>query len=241
MTSTHRTAIVWRLLSTKGWHRGQASSLFSPEAWRSATRRVYVCASRRNMIPVVHFLSRDTSLYTIHRRQMCIYDVLYRYLQRPKTIRAFYTCSRPPPTRRANGSSRKLGASQICSMSPENYQPPVEEDIYHIDMYTYICVRARVCMYVYMYIECRYVYQGADSSFTFLERQRQPTLNIPSSYVHFRFHANSYLCRLGTNGRYVAAPTVTGHVYIWNVAAGQKVAVLRDAGAGVWSPCFMVG
>ena len=50
----------------------------------------------------------------------------------------------------------------------------------------------------------------------------------------FRFHANSYLCRNATNGRYLAAPTVTGSVYVWNASTGDKVAVLGEgAGAGM--------
>jgi WD40 repeat protein len=48
-------------------------------------------------------------------------------------------------------------------------------------------------------------------------------------YTDLRFHANSYLCRIASNGRYLCAPTVTGAVYVWNIATGAKVAVLQPA------------
>eukprot|EP00124_Ichthyophonus_hoferi_P003283 Ihof_evm2s276 gene=Ihof_evmTU2s276 len=47
-------------------------------------------------------------------------------------------------------------------------------------------------------------------------------------FTDLEFHSNSYLCRLATNGIYVVAPTVTGSAFIWNLANGNKVAVLAD-------------
>ncbi|XP_063902028.1 uncharacterized protein LOC135121661 [Zophobas morio] len=45
------------------------------------------------------------------------------------------------------------------------------------------------------------------------------------------YYANSYLCRLATNGLYVAAPTVTGSVFIWNLLSGLKTAVIKEPNA----------
>eukprot|EP00123_Amoebidium_parasiticum_P015114 comp22793_c0_seq1/m.35713 comp22793_c0_seq1/g.35713 ORF comp22793_c0_seq1/g.35713 comp22793_c0_seq1/m.35713 type:complete len:623 (-) comp22793_c0_seq1:799-2667(-) len=48
------------------------------------------------------------------------------------------------------------------------------------------------------------------------------------TFTDIEFHANCYLCRLATNGIYVAAPSVTGSVFLWSLATGAKVAVLGD-------------
>eukprot|EP01135_Chromosphaera_perkinsii_P000468 Nk52_evm22s96 gene=Nk52_evmTU22s96 len=46
-------------------------------------------------------------------------------------------------------------------------------------------------------------------------------------YEDEEYHANSWLQKISTNGRYLAAPTVQGEVFVWNIESGEKVAVLK--------------
>lgn len=48
-------------------------------------------------------------------------------------------------------------------------------------------------------------------------------------FKHEDYYANSFMCRLATNGYYVVAPTVQSTVYVWNIKTGALVAVIKAA------------
>ncbi|KAJ2746248.1 hypothetical protein GGI20_001528 [Coemansia sp. BCRC 34301] len=47
-------------------------------------------------------------------------------------------------------------------------------------------------------------------------------------YHHDEYLSNSWLIRLTSNGRYILAPTLNGHVFVFSIATGQVTSVLRD-------------
>ncbi|CAG8640317.1 23367_t:CDS:10, partial [Cetraspora pellucida] len=47
-------------------------------------------------------------------------------------------------------------------------------------------------------------------------------------YGHKDYHSNSWLIKISSNGRYITAPTMTGHVFIFNLRTGNVTAILRD-------------
>lgn len=49
-----------------------------------------------------------------------------------------------------------------------------------------------------------------------------------NAFAHEDYHANIWLLRLATNGRYILAPTTEGKVFVWNVRSRELVAILRD-------------
>jgi len=48
-------------------------------------------------------------------------------------------------------------------------------------------------------------------------------------FEHDEFHANIWLLKFATtvNGRYVAAPTAVGKVFVWNIKTKELVAVIQ--------------
>ncbi|CAG8535931.1 10011_t:CDS:10 [Ambispora gerdemannii] len=47
-------------------------------------------------------------------------------------------------------------------------------------------------------------------------------------YQHEDYHANSWLMKISSNGRYLMAPTMTGQVMTFNLKTGKVSAILRD-------------
>ncbi|CAG8672671.1 8922_t:CDS:2, partial [Ambispora leptoticha] len=47
-------------------------------------------------------------------------------------------------------------------------------------------------------------------------------------YQHEDYHANSWLMKISSNGRYLMAPTMTGQVMAFNLRTGKVSAILRD-------------
>ncbi|KAG0169473.1 hypothetical protein DFQ29_009680 [Apophysomyces sp. BC1021] len=47
-------------------------------------------------------------------------------------------------------------------------------------------------------------------------------------YQHEDYHANSWLVKITSNGRYLLAPTIYGQVFIFNMLTGQATAILKD-------------
>ncbi|CAG8505132.1 7110_t:CDS:10 [Scutellospora calospora] len=47
-------------------------------------------------------------------------------------------------------------------------------------------------------------------------------------FGHKDYHSNSWLIKISSNGRYIAAPTMTGHVFIFSLRTGDVTAILRD-------------
>ncbi|RIB10674.1 WD40-repeat-containing domain protein [Gigaspora rosea] len=47
-------------------------------------------------------------------------------------------------------------------------------------------------------------------------------------FGHKDYHSNSWLIKISSNGRYLVAPTMTGHVFIFSLRTGKVTAILRD-------------
>ncbi|KAL1915225.1 uncharacterized protein VTP21DRAFT_7501 [Calcarisporiella thermophila] len=47
-------------------------------------------------------------------------------------------------------------------------------------------------------------------------------------YKHPDYYANSWLMKIASNGRYLAAPTIQGQVFIYNLKSGDVTAILKD-------------
>ncbi|KAG9303200.1 hypothetical protein G9A89_000735 [Geosiphon pyriformis] len=47
-------------------------------------------------------------------------------------------------------------------------------------------------------------------------------------YQHEDYHANSWLMKISSNGRYLTAPTMTGQVMVFNLRTGEVTSILRD-------------
>jgi WD40 repeat protein len=47
-------------------------------------------------------------------------------------------------------------------------------------------------------------------------------------FCHDSYHSNSWLMKITSNGRYIAAPTFNGNVYLYNIQSGELAGVLRD-------------
>ncbi|CAG8475573.1 5607_t:CDS:10 [Funneliformis mosseae] len=54
------------------------------------------------------------------------------------------------------------------------------------------------------------------------------TLEEIRRYYHKDYHSNSWLIKISSNGRYIAAPTMDGGVFIFNLRTGQVTSILRD-------------
>ncbi|KAI9321404.1 WD40-repeat-containing domain protein [Dichotomocladium elegans] len=47
-------------------------------------------------------------------------------------------------------------------------------------------------------------------------------------YSHEDYHANSWLVKITSNGRYLLAPTIYGQVFVFNMSSGQLTAILKE-------------
>ncbi|KAI7865731.1 WD40-repeat-containing domain protein [Spinellus fusiger] len=47
-------------------------------------------------------------------------------------------------------------------------------------------------------------------------------------YKHEDYHANSWLVKITSNGRYILAPTIYGQIFVFNLLTGQLSAILKD-------------
>ncbi|KJE93828.1 hypothetical protein, variant 1 [Capsaspora owczarzaki ATCC 30864] len=61
--------------------------------------------------------------------------------------------------------------------------------------------------------------ENASSGFRF-----QPV----QEFSHSEYQANSWLMHISTNGRFLAAPTVTGRVFLWSLLGGGPACILAD-------------
>lgn len=46
--------------------------------------------------------------------------------------------------------------------------------------------------------------------------------------MHRSYHANSWLVKITTNGRYLLAPTIYGQLFVFNMLTGQVTAVIKE-------------
>ncbi|KAJ3300785.1 hypothetical protein HK104_003755 [Borealophlyctis nickersoniae] len=54
------------------------------------------------------------------------------------------------------------------------------------------------------------------------------TLDLVKRYTHEEYRSNSWLVKVTSNGRYIAAPTYDGSVVIFNMKSGDVTSILRD-------------
>ncbi|KAJ3289071.1 hypothetical protein HK104_007766 [Borealophlyctis nickersoniae] len=54
------------------------------------------------------------------------------------------------------------------------------------------------------------------------------TLDLVKRYTHEEYRSNSWLVKVTSNGRYIAAPTYDGSVVIFNMKSGNVTSILRD-------------
>ncbi|KAG0166791.1 hypothetical protein DFQ28_007313 [Apophysomyces sp. BC1034] len=47
-------------------------------------------------------------------------------------------------------------------------------------------------------------------------------------FKHEDYHANSWLVKITSNGRYILAPTIYGQIFVYNISTGQLTAILKD-------------
>lgn len=55
--------------------------------------------------------------------------------------------------------------------------------------------------------------------------QRESPINTLSSCS---YHANSWLVKVSSNGRYLLAPTIHGQIFVFNLLSGQLTAILKN-------------
>jgi hypothetical protein len=46
--------------------------------------------------------------------------------------------------------------------------------------------------------------------------------------VFHSYHANSWLVKITSNGRYILAPTIDGQIFVFNMATGQASAMIKE-------------
>lgn len=51
------------------------------------------------------------------------------------------------------------------------------------------------------------------------------------------YHANSWLVKITSNGRYILAPTIDGQIYVFNMATGQASAMIKEHEGGIKAFC----
>lgn len=44
----------------------------------------------------------------------------------------------------------------------------------------------------------------------------------------YSYHANSWLVKITSNGRYVLAPTIYGQIFVFNMKSGNVTAILKE-------------
>ncbi|KAI8332815.1 WD40-repeat-containing domain protein [Chlamydoabsidia padenii] len=47
-------------------------------------------------------------------------------------------------------------------------------------------------------------------------------------YEHDKYHANSWLVKIASNGRYLFAPTMDGQIFVFNILTGHATAIMKD-------------
>ncbi|KAI8885383.1 WD40 repeat-like protein [Backusella circina FSU 941] len=47
-------------------------------------------------------------------------------------------------------------------------------------------------------------------------------------YQHTDYHANSWLVKITSNGRYILAPTIYGQIFVFNMLTGQVTAIMKE-------------
>jgi WD40 repeat protein len=52
-------------------------------------------------------------------------------------------------------------------------------------------------------------------------------LELVHKYEHPDYYSNSWMVKVASNGRYVAAPTNDGNVFIFNLKSGEPTCILR--------------
>lgn len=50
----------------------------------------------------------------------------------------------------------------------------------------------------------------------------------------YRYHANSWLVKIASNGRYIFAPTMEGQIFVFNILTGQVTAMMKDHQGKEW-------
>ncbi|EPB83107.1 hypothetical protein HMPREF1544_10145 [Mucor circinelloides 1006PhL] len=48
------------------------------------------------------------------------------------------------------------------------------------------------------------------------------------TYQHEEYHANSWLVKITSNGRYLLAPTIYGQIFVFNIKSGQVTAIIKE-------------
>ncbi|KAI8140478.1 WD40-repeat-containing domain protein [Fennellomyces sp. T-0311] len=54
------------------------------------------------------------------------------------------------------------------------------------------------------------------------------TLETVKKFKHEDYHANSWLVKITSNGRYILAPTIYGQIFVFNILTGQLTAILKE-------------
>ncbi|KAL9550086.1 hypothetical protein MBANPS3_004897 [Mucor bainieri] len=54
------------------------------------------------------------------------------------------------------------------------------------------------------------------------------TLEQYKTYQHEEYHANSWLVKITSNGRYLLAPTIYGQIFVFNIKSGQVTAIIKE-------------
>ncbi|KAI9250449.1 WD40-repeat-containing domain protein [Phascolomyces articulosus] len=53
-------------------------------------------------------------------------------------------------------------------------------------------------------------------------------LETVKKFKHEDYHANSWLVKITSNGRYILAPTIYGQIFVFNILTGQVTAILKE-------------
>ncbi|KAI9488386.1 WD40-repeat-containing domain protein [Zychaea mexicana] len=53
-------------------------------------------------------------------------------------------------------------------------------------------------------------------------------LESVKKFKHEDYHANSWLVKITSNGRYILAPTIYGQIFVFNILSGQLAAILKE-------------
>lgn len=53
-------------------------------------------------------------------------------------------------------------------------------------------------------------------------------LQTVKKFTHQDYHANSWLVKITSNGRYILAPTIYGQIFVFNMATGKVSAVIKE-------------
>ncbi|KAI7906648.1 WD40-repeat-containing domain protein [Cokeromyces recurvatus] len=53
-------------------------------------------------------------------------------------------------------------------------------------------------------------------------------LETVKKFMHEDYHANSWLVKITSNGRYILAPTIYGQIFVFNIATGKVAAIIKE-------------